>query len=370
MAQFTMAQLGQRIREARERQGTKQADFAKLVPIDRTALNKIEAGQRKVSALELVDIARAAGVRMATFFEEPPLAVIAHRSAQGLDTADSRIDTLLAGLAEDVEFVQKLLPFMRPAPESPWDPPSTLDDCETMASKVREVLHLTPQDPLTNLSGKFAELGLLLFTFPLGIDQADAGTLLLSQGGVSLINSTAKVGRRRLAACHELAHFLTADDYTIDWRVAAQGGDLESHFDRFARALLLPHDGVATLWDEVHSVHGTRTAAVILASRYQVDMSTLARRLQDLEVLDASGAGDVRQVRTTSADLIEHDLYPGDELAEVSQPRPYQQAVLALIREERISRERGLELLGGILSEDDLPEPALREEHALWDYVS
>ncbi|MGP9724932.1 hypothetical protein ACT3SZ_13050 [Corynebacterium sp. AOP40-9SA-29] len=99
-------------------------------------------------------------------------------------------------------------------------------------------------------------------------------------------------------------------------------------------------------------------------------MSTLARRLQDMDHVDPTTAGDIRSFRTTQADIIELDLNPADELSRVTQPRKYQQAILHLIRDERISRERGRELLWDLVDDEDLPEPPIEDESAAWEYVS
>lgn len=367
---MTTERLGQRIREERKYRGQTQDEVARRVNVDRTSLNKIENGSRRVTALELAGIAEAIGVRMASFFEEPVSAVVSHRSSQGLDTVDSQIDALLADLANEIEFVQKMTPFISQLPGIPWDHPTSAGEAEEMAHAAREALGYEAAEPAIGLAQRLATVGLLVFTRSLGIDTADAGTLLLREGGVSLVNSSGKVGRRRLAAAHELAHFLVADEYTIDWRVVDDSGRKETLFDRFARGVLLPRRELTTRWRDANARSGLRTAAVLVASEFQVDMTTLARRLVDLDLVDASAAGGVRAVRTTQADLIEHDLYPGDELAGDSQPRLYQQAVLRLVREERISQERALDLLAGTLAEDDLPAPPVRSETSIWEYVS
>lgn len=367
---MTPEQLGQRIREERKYRGQTQEEVARRVSFDRTSLNKIENGSRRVTALELAGIAEAIGVRMATFFENPVSAVVSHRSSQGLEVVDSQIDVLLTELANEVEFVHKLHPFITQLPDIPWNLPSTAGEAEEMAGNARKVLGYEAVEPAIGLAKRFAKIGLLVFTRELGVDTADAGTLLLREGGISLVNSSGKVGRRRLSAAHELAHFLVADEYTIDWRVADDSGRKETLFDHFARGVLLPRQALLVRWNDAKDRYGLRIAAVLLASEFQVDMTTLARRLVDLDLADASVAGDVRAVRTTQADLIEHDLYPGDELASNTQPRHYQQAVLRLVREERISHERALDLLAGTLSEEDLPTPPVRSENAIWEYVS
>jgi len=364
------AELGSRVRETRLRKGLTQQELAELIHLERTAVNKIETGGRKVAALELADIATALGVRMASFFEEPLPAVVSHRSSQGLDTVDSQIDQVLQSIADDVQLVSGLQPIQSHLPQQAWSVPHSGQEAENIADRVRGVLSLDPVDPFLSISRRAAELGLLVFSKELGVDTAEGGTILLQEGGVSLINSSNKVGRRRLAAAHELAHFLTADEYTVDWRVASDSTQTESNFDRFARALLMPRKGVSQLWSEHADRSGLRTAAVVTAGTFHVDMSTLARRLDELGIVNSSQASDVRGVRTRGADMIEHDLHPGNELEGTSQPRAFQLAVIDLVRHERISRERALDLLWHTLADDDLPQPRTRGENEIRKYVS
>ncbi|CED91543.1 XRE family transcriptional regulator [Actinomyces succiniciruminis] len=370
MGEITPESLGLRIREARARAGISQQHLGEQVGLERTAVNKIEAGTRKVSALELSDIARALRVRMAAFFEEPVAAVVAHRSSQGLDTVDSQIDALLADLADEVRLVHSLRPLTVAALTEAWERPDSEEKAEAMAARARGLLSYDQAEPVRAIQNHLAAVGLLVFTRPLGADTADAGTILIDGLGVCLVNSTQRVGRRRLAAAHELGHFLVKDAYTVDWRVADADEPMESRLDAFARAFLLPREAVTARWTEIAERSGTRTAAVVVGSEYRVDMSTLARRLSDLGVVSASEAGDIRAVRTTQADMIEFDLHTTEELAGTTQPRAFQRAVLELVREEEISRERAADLLWGLVDVEDLPAPRPRERTAIWEYVS
>lgn len=372
MMDVTVEQLGARVRESRLRKGVTQEDLAERVSLERTVINKIEAGTRKIQALELSDIADALGVSMSSFFSDPSPAIVAHRSSQGIDTVDSHVDSVLESLVADVELIQSLGELSGPYPRFSLDVPGSSEQAEDMASEIRRVLELDESAPLTSITRRFADLGLFVFTKDLGSDTADAGTVLLQVGGVSLVNSSNKVGRRRLAAAHELAHFLTADDYTVDWRIDARSGgpSIESRFDRFARALLLPGRTVVEQWKEDLAGHDVRTAAVLLASRYRVDMSTLARRLTELGVASPSDAHQIREVRTTRGDMVEYDLHPTDELAGDSQPLAFQKAVLNLVRADRISNARALDLLWNQFAEEDLPKPRTRDANEIWKYTS
>lgn len=365
--------LGNRVRESRERAGLSQGELATLIGVERTVVNKIENGLRRVTALELSDIASELKVRMATFFEEPVPALISHRSSQGLDTTDSSIDHLLARIAEDVEFIHELAPTALALPdevETPLARPQSMAEADAMAHHVRTRLGLDEVEPVTDLVGQCASLGLMAFSRDLGVDTADAGTILLRRGAVSLINSHSRVGRRRLALAHELGHFVVADDYTIDWRVADQSGsDIESRLDRFARALLLPEVGLRDAWSR-HESLGVRDRAVVAASEFRVDMSTLSRRLDELHMEPADVLKAIRQSKTTKADIIEMNLFVPADLDAVSLPVPFQKAVVRAVKDERISRERALELLWDTYSDDDLPESRIRREDELWKFVS
>jgi len=373
MAEVDEKMLGVRLREARERTGLSQGELGALVNLDRTAVNKIESGVRKVTALELSEIAAALGVRMSSFFAEPIPALVSHRSSQGLDTADSKIDLLLASIATDVEFLQELTPAQLALPDgegAPLPRPDTLSDADNLAVTARTMLGLDGAEPVNDLVDRAASIGLLAFSVNLGVDTADAGTILLRQGGVSLVNSHNKVGRRRLALAHELGHYLVADEYTVDWRVTdQQGGDIETRLDRFARSVLLPEAGVQAAWAQ-HESREVREAAVLLASEFRVDMATLARRLDELGMVDRDGAALVRGVTTTRADIVEFGLYVPADLESTSLPVPYQKAVLRAFRDERISRERALELLHDTFAEDDLPVLRVRREDEIWKFVS
>ncbi len=60
------------------------------------------------------------------------------------------------------------------------------------------------------------------------------------------------------------------------------------------------------------ATHGDiRTAAVIAASVYRVDMSTLVRRLWELQHVSYVEAAQIRTFRTTRADIVEFNLVVG-----------------------------------------------------------
>ena len=67
--------LGERLKEAREYVGLKQDDVAKVLAIPRSALSNIEAGTRKVDAIELARLAKLYQRPLAWFTGEDPDAI-------------------------------------------------------------------------------------------------------------------------------------------------------------------------------------------------------------------------------------------------------------------------------------------------------
>lgn len=367
--------MGKKIAEARQRAGMTQDQLASAVLLDRSALAKVETGLRRVSALELARIADELGERIEWFVMQAPPAIVSHRNTHGHDEATSRIDRMIERLGWNVEFVAKHgkdLPGIRVAT---MGPPTSRAEAESMATDVRHRLGLDDEEPFYRISEAVAKLGLLAFCFDLGRDAADAASLLLAEGGIALVNGQLQVGRRRLALVHELGHFMIADEYSIDWRiVSGNESALELRLDDFARATLLPKKGIVKFWrsaikDATDDDDHLRVAAVKSASKFRVDMSTLSRRLRELEIVSAEEGARIRDFRTTRADIVDFNLIPEDEFKAPHMSRLYEEGVLNLFRAEVITAARATELLFDEWTEDELPELPTIPEGAIWDLI-
>ncbi|MER5493868.1 XRE family transcriptional regulator [Streptomyces sp. NPDC002490] len=365
--------IGARISEARAERGVTQTQLAASVGIDRTALAKIESGKRRVTAVELVAMARELGRRVEWFVDEAPPALVSYRGAvRGEGGSVQAIDAELDSLVRDAEFVTSHCPELVEAQPPALPHPTTTEEADELAVSARGLLGLDPGEPVYEFSRLAARVGLLVFSVDLG-EGADAGTVLLKRGGVALVNGHWRVGRRRLAAAHELGHYLVADEFSLDWRVsAADARGLEARLDRFARAFLMPGEDLRERWGtwEVDPDGTWRDAAVRAASHYGVDMATLARRLHEIGLVDRGRADRVRRVQTKQADIVEKNLVVRDELAPVSLPRPYEQAVLRLYRREMISAERALGLFRGTFTRDSLPSLPPVSDAEMWKVTS
>lgn len=365
--------IGSRIAAARESSGLTQQSLADLSGIERSALAKIERGLRDVGALELSALARALDVRLEWFVSEGPTAVASHRTRAGVEVELSTIDRELERYARDVELVGSIDERLTSKSPEPRDVPGSGTAAESLAVEARGLCGLDPVEPVHDLVEVVSSIGLLGFSLPLGPQTADAATVLLERGGVALVNSTNMVGRRRLALAHELGHYLVADDYSVDWSVADHTASdrTEVLLDRFARAFLTPAEGLRAYWQEVrdHVGRDLRAAVVLTSSRFRIDMSTLARRLSELDLATADECGRVRGTRTTKADIIEHGLVVPFDLDGVTMPAAYQRSVLALYKSEHLSAERTVDLLRGTLSEEELPDLGERHADEIWSVL-
>ena len=334
----------------------------------RTVLAKIETGSRNVGAMDLARLADALDMRIEWFFKEAPPAVVSRRGGAEPGVPPTRMDRTVERLAREVTFLRSILEqFDLPStPERPV--PSTPQSAEVAAAEVRSQLGYEDGEPAIHLVDRAARIGLLIFSLDCGPDDADGASVLLDGGGVAVVNGTRDIGRRRLTAAHEIGHYVFADEYSTDWNVLeASASRTEALIDRFARALLLPPSALQRHWQ---GGERTRVDAVLIGHRFRVDMSTLARRLSELELASRDEVAAVRDTRTRKADIVEHDLFVPNDLDPPELPTLYVKAVLKAYRSADISAARALGLLLDTWSEDDLPELPMLPAEAIWSFVS
>ncbi|WP_348637987.1 helix-turn-helix transcriptional regulator [Blastococcus capsensis] len=94
------ADVGDRVRQARLARGLTQGQLAEQVTLHRTAVARIEAGDRQFSALELFALADALRLPRALLASSPPVAVTSRRAVKvGAETpvaASSMVDAMIA----------------------------------------------------------------------------------------------------------------------------------------------------------------------------------------------------------------------------------------------------------------------------------
>jgi Zn-dependent peptidase ImmA (M78 family)/DNA-binding XRE family transcriptional regulator len=354
----TQADLGRRIAQAREDSGKTQAELAKLVGLDRSAVVRVEAGTRKVSATELVAIAAALSRPIDWFVTESPQAVVSRRQNPAAGPS-RRFDLTLEHVARDVAFLvdQGILPHLGRALHAV---PQTFEDAENLARSVR-IEAGQPEGPVFDLQSVSERLGLLAFSLSLGSDSDDAAYVEVDTFGVALVNGTTDPGRRRFSLAHELGHHVAGDAYSIDSRLGTS--DTERMINVFAAHFLMPRSAVQNTWNEFQN-RSSRLAATAVSVRFRVSWTVACNQLRDLGLIDSRERNF----------LVENDLRKGEilelgerwvpELEPPGIPPEYASAVVNAYRERRLTLARTVELLYGTVTDSELPaieEPTLEQ---------
>jgi Zn-dependent peptidase ImmA (M78 family)/transcriptional regulator with XRE-family HTH domain len=346
------ADLGRRIAEAREDAGRTQAELADLVGLDRTAIVRVEAGTRKVSATELVAVAAALERPIDWFVTESPPAVISRRRNPAVGGFSRKLDVALEDIARDVNFLAERH-ILTHAERLVRQTPQSFEDAEGLARSMRVEVGL-PDGPLLDLQSVCERLGLLAFSLALGPDAGDAAYVRVGDLGVAIVNGTTEPGRRRFSLAHELGHHLVGDAYEPEPRIGIS--ETEKMFNVFAAHFLMPRPAVQSTWNEFRR-QSPRLAAIAVAVRFRVSWTAACNQLRDLGLID------IRERER----LVENDLRKGEvfefgerwqpELEPPAVPSEYARLVVSAYRTKRLTPARTVELLHGTVTESELPAP-------------
>lgn len=348
----TWSDLGARLAEARKAARLSQAELAAAVELDRTAVTKIEAGERKLDSLELARVAQVLK-RPIDWFVTPSLpAVVSRRRSRGA-IDESQADVLLESLARDVKLVIELK-VLQPRQVAR---PRALEDvasAEAAARDLRATLKV-PAGPVWDLL-TLAELsGLHAFCIDLRDESLDGSYVRLENAGVALVNGGRQAGRRRFTLIHELGHHLFADDYSPEWIVGTDGDDRERLINAFVIHFLMPREAVLTRWQDWDGRREPRLAAIALGSEFGVSWTAVLGHLCNLELIDARTRERLEHERPTKADYLEGGISLREELTPPAVGPRFAQAVVRGFKRHKLSASRALELLQGTVTAADLP---------------
>lgn len=305
--------IGRRIKAAREKKGLKQAELSeKLGFKDRQTIAAIEAGNRNLTAEELVRIVEVLGEEVDYFFDSFRLVgerrfnwrankkIAPERLAEFEDRAGRWIATYRQ-LSEEQGVVPSSLQFRLMLTEK-----STYEESQAAAEslvvqwKLGEVPALKLQQAIKD---KLHALVLNVDAMP-GISGAACQVPRLN---TILINRAEPEGRRHFDLAHECFHLLTWESMTPEHTEAAEGGysgkgrqkRIEQLADNFAGALLMPKEAVTARWRErrERDIH----KRLIEAARVQhVTASALRVRLDVLGVLAKADQLEIHDSRLSA----------------------------------------------------------------------
>ena len=345
-------ELGSRLTEARKVARLSQAEVGAAVGLDRTAITRIEAGERRLDSLELVRIA-ALLARPLEWFLAPalPAMVSLRQSREPVD--ESQSDALLDSIARDVKLLFDIGLLDAPAP-LPTKLVDSVESAEVAAQDLRRHLQM-PEGPVWGLVAVAERAGLFGFCLPLPDARLDGSFLRLDQGGVAVVNGAAKVGRRRFTLVHELGHHVFADDFSGEWIVGSGSEDRERLINAFVIHFLMPRGSVIPRWKELGGAADPRQAAIVLGAEFGVSWTAVLGHLRNLELVDEHVRERLLNERPGKADYLEGAVVLHEDLVAPLVPPRYAQAVVRAFRRHKISQGRAIELLRGTVSAGDLP---------------
>lgn len=344
--------VGRRVAEGRLLAGVTQAQLAARMGLDRTAVTRIETGDRRVDVLELVRLSAGLGLPLEWFLKESPPVLASRRQGRLDTTRQPGVDVLLERLAYDVELVAELGTLQLPSP-SPLPFPATPAEAEARAGDVRQLLDV-PEGPLTEIGRCAAELGLLVFALLVeAANDFDGAYVALAAGGVAVVSGGAQPGRRRFTAAHELGHHVFGDDYATDLAVGESEGERERLINAFAVHLLMPRQSMVAEWEERGG--GARSALLHVAVRYRVSWTAVVAHAANLGLIGRSSVASLHSEGPSRSEMLEAGLWIVPELEPPSIPHVFARAVLSAYRRSLLSAGRVVELLHGAVSDDDLP---------------
>jgi Zn-dependent peptidase ImmA (M78 family)/DNA-binding XRE family transcriptional regulator len=343
-------EFGGRIADARSAAGFTQGDLASKMGVDRTAITKIESGDRRVDSFELARIAEILRRPISWFLMSPVPNVISRRRERG--GMEKAADVELELLAADVE---QLVEMNLLEPASLGDPEVRVDSfeaAEDAALLVRERLGL-PAEPIVDLVGQVERLGLYAFVLPLEAN-VEGAYVALADCGVALIQGGDPTGKRRFTLAHELGHHVLQDEYSTEW-VTGSKDDRERLISAFAIHFLLPRTGVTGRWQALDGDAGAKNAAIHIAAEFGASWSALCSHLVHLDLISEEQRQDLVSSPPAGVDFYERGLFIQDVPPSRTLPPGFITAVARGYLRRLLGRHRALELLRGVVGDDDLP---------------
>lgn len=350
--------VGARVRQARLAAGLTQAQLAHRIGLDRSALARVEAGDRRIDALELRVLSDALALPLPFLVTASPDAIVSRRrplteTVDIVGRSGFQLDVRLEQHHLDAQQLLALNHLTLPArPELGGAADSA--EAKVLARRVRQ--HLGVDDrPLGPMAEVCERLALLVLVVPV---DAEGASLREDGYGVAVLGDRADPGRRRATAAHELGHHLLGDEYSNDIGIAASRDEREQVIETFAAELLLPESAVEHAGAQTDSLT-LRDALVRVAARWRVSWSmTLITAVRALSLSDTARK-QLLAAAPTRAEFIavlgeapQPDLEPG-----ATGPR-WRRAVLMAYGAGDMTAARTVELLHGLVTEADLPDRA------------
>jgi Zn-dependent peptidase ImmA (M78 family) len=286
------AELGARLKVARETANVTQDAGAKAAGIARTTLVAIEKGQRSARIDELQALSRCYGVSVNSLLRRESVHVdLVPRFRSLPETGDAGIDQaarVLNDLVRAEVELENILGVQRthnyPA-EKTILPGDVRTQAEHDAQNLRNWLGLG-EGPVQNLFA-IMELQLGVRVYSRKLDPKVSGLFAYDDaiGACILINSSHRIDRRTQTGAHELGHFTATRRQPEVYQDEKYGNSRDERYaNAFGRAFLTPARAVMEKFKELTtgSSHLTRRHVILLANFFGVSRQAMVMRLEEL----------------------------------------------------------------------------------------
>lgn len=283
MPGLTHEELARRLREARQACGLTQEAVAGELGVSRPTVAQVEAGERKVTGLELARLAQLYGRPITDFIGEAFEVSAEPILLRALPEAKTDPETAAAireatALVSDLVSLRDLLGISTTEPGLPgyrlprltsrWQ---AIEQANRLGASERHRLGLG-QAPVSNLAALLELQGALVLE--MGLPAAVSGFTFRSNGTLALaVHARQSPARRRFSLAHEYCHAIcdwgpgegvaARDERAIVSRTA-DGAELgEVRANAFAAAFLLPEDGVRSFLGRHGKGSPTRPSGIV-----------------------------------------------------------------------------------------------------------
>lgn len=330
LEQTNPAEVGERLRIAREAAGISQANAAAAIDVARTTLVAIEQGQRRIRMGELQKLARLYSTSVNALLRQEAIQVdLAPRFRKLAGSSNASVDTavkLLGDLAKAEVELENLLGVKRVSnypPERPILRGDVRAQAEQDALELRQRLGLgmSPVSDIVTL----LELELGVRVYVRRFDGKISGLFAYDEalGPCILLNANHPRDRRTQSAAHECGHLIsTRREPEILHNHESENSREERYANAFGRAFLTPARAVTQKFQDVlaGSDRLTRRHVIVLAHFFGVSREAIVRRLEELSLIktgtwdwfQSNGGITDEQARQILGDLSIPDAHKAD----------------------------------------------------------
>jgi Zn-dependent peptidase ImmA (M78 family)/transcriptional regulator with XRE-family HTH domain len=323
-------EVGERLREARDRVKLKQADAAETVGLSRTTLIAIEQGQRRVRIDELRKLANLYKMSINELMRQeaihadltPKFRKLFQQEDDAIELAVKQLEDLARaeGELEQLLGIQSLRNY---PPERPILPGDVRAQAEQDALELRQRLGLG-LSPISDII-TLLELELGVRVYIRRIDGGISGLFAYDEalGACILLNGNHPRDRRAQTAAHELGHLVsTRREPEVLEEGVTENSREERYANTFGRAFMTPARAVMQKFNEitVGSEKLTRRHVIVLAHFFGVSREAIVRRLEELKLaksgtwdwFQANGGISDQQAVQVLGDLTGPDIHKAD----------------------------------------------------------